>query len=359
MSKPLTFLVGTYTEPILFGTGQVLESRGKGIYTCSFNPEHGEMSLLNGAQETPNPSYLALDASHRFLYAVNETKTYQGASSGAVSAFALDARGGLTLLNQQPSFGADPCHLTVHPTDKFLCVANFSGGSVSVFPIRKDGSLGEVSSVVHHRGSSLHPVRQTEPHPHAVTPVDKFLYVPDLGLDKIMIYELEGETLKPAQQPFVKVEPGAGPRQIVMRGRYAYLVNELNSTITIYERAKDTGSLEALQTLSTLPEGFTGDNICAELQFSNQFLYVSNRGHDSVAIFSISETDGRLTHLGHQSCGGKTPRHFTISPRGDTMLVANQDSDSVVVFKLDKVTGQLEATGQVLEIPTPVCVMFI
>ena len=358
------FFVGTYTEPITFGTGEVFESKGRGIYRGTFNPESGEVALL-GVTEVHNPSYLAFGPSRNVLYAVNETDTYRGTTSGAVSAFAVDQEGALTSLNQRPSYGADPCHLSIESAGRFVFVANYTGGSVSVFPVREDGSLGEVSDTVQHSGSGRgpHPVRQDGPHTHAAT-LDlsgKFLYVPDLGLDRVMSYELEAQgTLTPAKQPFVEVKAGAGPRQIVFSSDgYAYLLNELDATVSVY-RHKDSGALQEVQTLSTLPEDFKGDNLCAEVQLSpsGRFLYSSNRGHDSIAIFSVSEADGRLSLIGHKSTGGKTPRHFTLSPRGDYMLVANQDSDNLVIFRRDEGTGRLEATGQVLEIPSPVCVIF-
>ena len=368
MSEHQTFFVGTYTEPITFGTGEVFESKGRGIYRGTFNPESGEAALL-GVTEVHNPSYFAFGPSRNVLYAVNETDTYGGTTSGAVSAFAVDQDATLTSLNQlnqRPSYGADPCYLSVDSAGAFVFVANYSSGSVSVFPVQKDGSLGEVSDTVQHSGSSRgpHPVRQDGPHAHAAT-LDlsgKFVYVPDLGLDRVMVYELSAQgTLKPAQHPFTEVKPGAGPRQIVFSANgYAYLLNELNATVSVYRHDKNSGALQEVQTLSTLPEDFEGDNICAEVQLSpsGKFLYSSNRGHDSIAIFKVSEAGGQLTLVGHQSTGGKTPRHFTISPGGDYMLVANQDSDNLVVFRRNEGSGKLEATGQVVEIPSPVCVLF-
>ena len=367
MSEPLTLLIGTYTEPIEFGTGQILESQGRGIYSYRFNPADGEATFKDVTQSVRNPSYLTLRKrrGRKVLYAVNETKNHQGGTSGAVSAFRLDTEGTLILLNQQPSFGADPCHLTTDPTGKFLLVANFTSGSVSVFPLEEDGSLGDASDVVQHTGRGPHPIRQTGPHAHAVTfdPSGKFVYVPDLGLDRVMIYSLGTRgTLEPTSKPFVQVKPGAGPRQIVMHPKYlyAYLINELDSSLTVYERNENTGDLTEVQTLRTLPEHFEADNIGAEVQLSpsSEFLYASNRGHDSIALFRVSTGGDRLTLIGHESTRGRTPRHFTISPQGDFILAANQDSGTVVVFKREEATGRLEAVGQPLEVPTPVCVLF-
>ena len=365
MSEQSLFFVGTYTEAIEFGTGQVLGGKGGGIYAYSFGARGGEAVPLHVTEGVINPSYLAFDPPRRFLYAVNEGKTYQGAATGAVSAFAVERGGRLRFLNKKPSHGADPCHLAVDPSGARALVANFASGSVSVLPIRADGSLGDASDTVQHEGSSLDPARQRGPHAHAVTlgPAGRFVYVPDLGLDRVMIYELTAQgTLEAAPQPFVATKPGAGPRQLVFcpSGHHAYLINELNSTLSVYRHDPETGRLEEVQTLSALPADFNGDNTCAEVQLapSGRFLYGSNRGHDSIAIFAVDEVEGALSLIGHEPCGGKTPRHFTLSPRGDSLLVANQDSDTVVIFECDEVTGKLTATGQVLDVPTPVCVKF-
>ena len=359
------FFVGTYTEPILFGTGQVLEGQGKGIYACTLDLETGATELLSVTEGIRNPSYLAFDPESKFLYAVNELKEFEGTASGAVSAFAFDKRSGkLTLLNTQPSHGTDPCHLTVDRTGKHVLVANFASGSVSVYPVQSDGSLGRASDVVQHEGSSLDPVRQGGPHAHAVT-LDhqgKFVYVPDLGLDQVFIYALNTErgTLKSVGA--VRTQPGAGPRQLVMHPSKpcAYLINELNSMMTSYAYDEATGELSELQTLSTLPLGFEGASTCAEVQIApnGAFLYGSNRGHDSVVVYATSE-DGTLILRGHESTGGEIPRNIIVSPKGDYLLAANQDTQNLVVFKLDVATGMPVATGESLKVPTPVCVKFI
>ena len=358
------FFVGTYTEPILFGTGQVLVGQGKGIYAYAFDPETGVAKLLNVTEGVRNPSYLAFGLERKFLYAVNELKEFGGAASGAVSAFALDQPSGkLTLLNTQPSHGTDPCHLTVDRTGEYVLVANFASGSVSVYPIQLDGSLGEASDVVQHEGSSLDPVRQSGPHAHAVTLDNqgKFVYVPDLGLDQVVIYKLDTECGKLKSVGAVHTRPGAGPRQLVMHPSKprAYLINELNSMMTAYAYDEETGELSELQTLSTLPLGFEGVSTCAEVQIApnGAFLYGSNRGHDSVAVYAISE-DGTLALQGHEGTSGEVPRNIVLSPRGDYLLAANQDTQNLAMFKLDRATGMPVATGESLEVPTPVCVKF-
>ena len=360
-----TFFVGTYTEQILFGTGQVLEGKGEGIYAFTLDHETGKVQPLNVTRGVRNPSYLAFDAKREFLYAVNEFKEFEGTASGAVSAFSLNSDSGeLTFLNMQPSHGTDPCHLTVDRTGRYVLVANFASGSVSVYPVQTDGSLGEASDVVQHEGSSIDPVRQRGPHAHAVTLDNqgRFVYVPDLGLDQVIIYELDTEQgrLKPAGA--VDVEPGAGPRQVVMhpKGGYAYLINELDSTMTAYAYDEKSGSLSELQTLPTLPEGFDGVSTCAEVQISpsGDYLYGSNRGHNSVVVYAINQ-DGTLTLKGHEGTGGEVPRNFVINPKGDYLLSANQDTGNLVVFRIDEDAGMPVATGESLEVPTPVCVKFI
>ncbi len=296
---------------------------------------------------------------------MNEFKEFEGRASGGVSAFALgESSGTLTFLNAQPSHGTDPCHLSVDKTGKYVLVANFASGSVSVYPVQPDGSLGEASDVIQHQGSSVDPVRQSGPHAHAVTLDNqgKFVYVPDLGLDQVVIYKLDVGRGKLESVGAVRTEPGAGPRQVVMHPskNYAYLINELNSTMTAYAYDTDTGALSELQTLSTLPAGFKEASTCAEVQIApdGTYLYGSNRGHNSVAVYEINE-DGTLNLRGHKGTGGEIPRNFVVSPAGDYLLAANQDTQNLVVFKLDKATGMPVATGETLDVPTPVCVKFL
>ncbi len=369
MSKQRTVFIGTYTEPILFGTGKILNGQGKGIYVYRLDVSSGAFEPWGVAEGVRNPSYLALDPSHRFLYAVNELKEFKGTESGAVSAFSVDLTSGtLSLLKMQPCHGTDPCHLVVDKTGSYVLVANFKSGSVGVFPIREDGALGDATHVVQHQGSSADPVRQSGPHAHAVTldQTGRFVFVPDLGIDKVMIYTFDAGRgkLEPNQkQPWVETAAGAGPRQLVMHpgGRYAYLINELDSTMTAYRYDADRGTLRELQTASTLPEGFDGASTCAEVAISpsGQFLYGSNRGHDSIVIYAIDPQDGTLTWLGHESTRGSTPRHFAIDPDGLFLLAANQDTHNVVSFRLDPVSGALGTTGHSVDVPTPVCVVVI
>jgi 6-phosphogluconolactonase len=365
MPKQRLVFIGTYTDPIRFGTGRILEGKGKGIYVYRLDVSSGAMELCSLSEGVPNPSYLAFDPSHRFLYAVNELKEFEGAPTGAVSAFSLEPGSGkLRFLNMKPTHGTDPCHLTVDKTGRYVLVANFMSGSVCVLPIGEDGSLGDATDVIQHQGSSVHPLRQSGPHAHAVTLDDtgRYAFVPDLGIDRLMVYKFDVNRgkLEPNDEPWVEVAAGAGPRQLVMhpRGGYAYLINELDSTMTAFRYNRDTGMLREIQTLSTLPGDFKGASACAEVQISpsGEFLYGSNRGHDSIVIYAINQRDGTLTCIGHESTRGKTPRNFVVDPAGEFLLVANQDTNSVVTFRLDPASGELMATGYRAEVPTPVCV---
>jgi len=366
--KPATLVfVGTYTEPILFGTGQVLVGKGGGIHSFIFDAQAGTLTPHLVTKGVRNPSYLCLNCEGTHLYCVNEYKEHEGQASGGVSAFRIEPdTGGLIWLNTRPSHGTDPCHLVIDPTGRHLLIANFASGSTCVLPILADGSLGAESDWVQHEGSSVHPVRQSGPHAHAVafSPDGCFAYVPDLGMDEVVIFAFDAVagTLEHADLPRVRCRPGAGPRQVVMhpRGGFAYLINELDSTMTAYAHDPATGGLAELQTLSTLPEGFEGPTSCAEVQITpdGRFLYGSNRGHNTLAIFAIDPATGELTALGWQSTGGAVPRNFQIDPSGRFICVANQDSDNLVVFRLDPQTGALTRFGTVAEVGTPICVRF-
>lgn len=358
--------VGTYSEPILFGTGQVLNGKGGGIHVFGLDRGTGAIETL-AVTPARNPSYLTFHPRLPVLYAVNEFKQYQGRASGAVSAFRYDGSGALTLLSMQASEGTDPCHLIADATGRCVLVANFASGSVSVLPIDAEGALGPASCVVQHQGSSVDPVRQAGPHAHAVAldASNRFALVPELGGDCTQSYVLDAAAARimpHPTQPAVPVAPGGGPRQLAFHpsGRFAYLINELNSTIDAYAWSAADGTLAPLQTIGTLPAGFSGHSTCAEVQVSpdGRFLYGSNRGHDSLAIFAIDGDSGRLTPAGHVSTGGRIPRNFDIHPSGEILAAANQDTDDVVFFRVDRTTGGLTQTGQVLHVGTPVCVRF-
>jgi 6-phosphogluconolactonase len=360
-ARTLVF-VGTYTH----GRRPVAQ-RSVGIYSYWLDPSSGGLTPARKTPKVANPSYLALDPGQRCLYAVTETQTTDGQPGGGVSAFAVDLdTGGLRFLNRQPSHGTDPCHVCVDRSGRYVMLANYSSGSVALYPIEGDGRLGAATSVVQHVGSSVDAERQAGPHAHSINvdPSNRYALAADLGVDKILVYRLDLERgrLVPNDPPSVATSPGAGPRHLDFHpsGRYAYVVNELASSMTAYAFDEAAGTLRELQTLSTLPDDFAGRNSCADVHVtpSGRFVYGSNRGHDSLAIFAIDPGTGRLTRVGWESTQGQTPRGFGIDPTGTLLLAANQDTSTIVAFRIDGETGRLTPTGSVSEAPTPVCVKY-
>jgi len=358
-------LLAPPTQELLLYVGTYTSGKSEGIYVYKFDLSSGEFKHLSTAKGVVDPSFLAIDPRRRHLYAVNEIEEFGGKPGGAVSAFKVDPQtGSLQFLNQQPSLGGAPCHVTVDKIGKFVLVANYVGGNAAVLPIN-DSGLGTPVDMVQHGGSSVNPERQKGPHAHNVVldKTNRHAFVTDLGLDKIMIYRFDGRNgkLTPNSAPWVKLKPGAGPRHFTFHpnGRWAYVINELDSTFTAFTYVSGSGSLKEMQTVSTLPTGFSGENSCADVHVSpsGKFLYGSNRGHDSIVVFSINPGTGKLTFVEHVSTGGKTPRNFTIDPSGAFLLAANQKSDNVVSFRIDATSGRLRPTGHVAEIPTPVCLV--
>jgi len=354
------FFVGTYTEP---ATGS------KGIYSYRYDASTHEITPLGLAAETTNPSWVALSPNGQFLFAVNELGNYKGPNSGGVSAFSVDhSTGKLTFLNEVGSRGADPCYVTVDKTGKWVLVANYTGGSVAVFPVTEDGKLGEASSFVQHTGHGTDPKRQEAPHAHSInlSPDNRFAYVDDLGLDQVLVYKFDAAkgTLTPNDPPYAKIEGGSGPRHFALRAdaKFAYVVSEMKGTVTVLANDTHAGSLRPIQTVSTLPAGFKGNIEDAEIEIhpSGKFLYASNRGDgNSIAIFAIDAAKGTLTPIDITSTQGKTPRNFAIDPSGTLLLAENMESNNIVVFRIDQNTGKLTPTGKVLEISQPVCVKFL
>ena len=349
--------VGTYTA-----------KERKGIYAYRFTPASSKLRSLGLVAETPNPSFLAIDPKERFLYAVNELEKYKGEPSGSVSAFAIDQKSGkLSLLNQVSSRGTDPCYISLDRSGKYVLVANYSSGSVAVFPVRKDGGLGEATSFVQHAGSGPNRERQEGPHAHwiGVTPDNRFAMSADLGIDKVLVYRFNEKTgeLSANDPAFAQLEPGSGPRHIDFHpnGKFAYVLSELQSTVRSFAYDAEHGALTELQSIATIPKEFSGTNYPAELRVhpNGRFLFVSNRGHDSIAVFSIDQRKGTLTLVGDFSTQGKKPRNFQIDPSGSHLFVANQESGNIVVFNIDQETGKLTSTGQVLQVDSPVCLRFI
>jgi 6-phosphogluconolactonase len=346
--------VGTYTE-----------HGSKGIYAYRFDARTGQSTALGLAAESAQPSFLTVDASGHFLYAVNETESYDGQPTGAVSAFAIDSAGGkLSLLNQVSSRDGGPAHIALDQTGKYALVSNYTRGSVAVFPVLKDGRLGEASAFVQHHGARVDKDRQEQPHAHAVamSSDNRFALVADLGLDQIFAYPFDSAKGTLGQDPHItKAKPGAGPRHLVFnsKGTLLYMINELQSSVTTYTYDPANGGLRELSTISTLPDGFSGHAAAAEIALhpSGRFLYASNRGPDSIAVFSIA-SEGSLSHVEFVSVNGKTPRNFAIDPTGSWLFVGDQESDKVVIFRINHKNGRL-TPGQVLQISSPACVTFV
>jgi 6-phosphogluconolactonase len=341
--------------------------KSKGIYAYRFDAATAQLTSLGLVAETMSPSFLAVHPNRRFLYTVNAVAS-KGRKDGGVSAFTIDRRTGkLSFLNEVSSRGAGPCHLTVDRTGKDVLVANYGGGSVAVFPVLRDGRLGDASAFVQHAGSSVNRARQQGPHTHSIlpSPDNRFVLAADLGLDQVLVYRFDPTkgSLAANTPAFAKLTPGTGPRHFAFHpnGKFVYVNGEMGSTISVFSYDASNGVLRELQTLSTLPKDFSGNNTTAEVEVhpAGRFLYVSNRGHDSIAVFAIDPRRGTLTPVEYVSAQGKQPWNFEIDPSGTFLFAANRISDNIVVFRIDAKTGRLTPTGQVLEVPSPVCVKFV
>jgi 6-phosphogluconolactonase len=350
--------IGTYTRRESF-----VDGKAEGIYIYRLDPDSGELTYAATvtSESMVNPSFLTVSPDRRFLYAVNEIGGDKG-PHGTVSAFAVDpATGGLRYLNQQSTHGLAPCYVHIEPEGRYCLVANYETGNLGVLPIQADGRLGEATDVVQFSGSGPNPDRQAGPHAHMVLsdPAGAYILVVDLGSDRLMAFRLDRErgALVPAETPWTQLSPGSGPRHLAFHPSwpFAYVINELQSTITALRYG--SGMFEALQTLSTLPADFTGQNLGAAIKVapSGRFLYASNRGHNSIATYAIDPQTGPLTLVGHEPTQGIGPRDFTIDPSGALLLAANQDSDTVVTFRIHPESGTLRATGHMAAVPTPVC----
>ena len=341
--------VGTYTR-----------KTSEGIYVYRFNTQTGDFTPVSIAKGVSNPSFLAISPDQRFLYAVG------GTTGDSARAFSIDKPSHqLTLLNSQASGGKGGAHIAIDKTGKWVIVGHYVSGSLSVLPVQTDGSLGAVRQVIQHEGKSVDLERQTKPYVHSINiaPNNKDVFVPDLGMDKIMTYTLDAKTgqLTAGNPAFTAVTPGSGPRHFTFHpnGKFAYAIQEMGSMITGFRYRE--GRLHPFQTIKTLPDEYTGRKWSADIHISpdGRFLYGSNRAHESLAIFSISQKTGQLTLVGHQPVDGKTPRNFAIDPTGNFVLVANQDSDNITIFKRDNQTGKLTFTGKEITVSMPVCLKFI
>lgn len=351
------FLIGSYTEPILFGTGEVFHGKGRGISFCTF--EDGNIEIK---KEIPlrNPSFLTVDEKNKKIYAVNEMKEYLGKSGGGMTELSYDDEGNMSINGTFHTYGSDPCHIALGPNGQFVVTANFASGSVTVYPIDEMNNVRNDYQLFEHKGSSIHPVRQKGPHAHSCifAPDQELFYVPDLGMDQLVAYRYEGSVVYLAEQNAVRVPAGSGPRygEFGKDGTHFYLINEISSQVMHFSYG--SGRMEFKNVVNTLPSDFTGNNICSDLHITpdGKFLYASNRGHDSLVCYQIDE-EGNLIFVERKDCGGKTPRNFAIDRTGTYLLVGNQDSDTIVVFQIDE-NGHM---NQINEIATgsPVCIQFL
>lgn len=347
--------VGTYSQ------------RGsQGIYVYEFDRKLSSFKLLQTKPEIKDPNFLALSPGGDHLYAVNTVKGEDGKNKDVISSFTINPKNGtLAMINQMPDYGNGACHISMDNKGKWLFVSNYTSGNLAIYPVKNDGSVGDTVQFINDLGRSLN-IRQKAPHVHStlVSPDNKFVYVADLGIDKVLIYTLDQKTgkLSPAKEPSASTEPGAGPRHFTFHPKksFFYVAQEINSTVSFFKRNESTGSLSPFQTLSTLPEGFSGRNLVADIHIDpkGKYLYITNRGHNSIAIFLIKE-DGKLELLGHEPVKGDHPRNFMVDPKGEFILVANQNTDNIVMFKIDKTTGKLTYSGVTMTVPGVVCLKWV
>ncbi len=358
-SKEFFVYFGTYTK-----------GQSQGIYRARFDSGSGHLSAVELAIAAADPSFLAVHPTGKFLYAIDESADPAKKPGRGVLAYGVDAHtGALTRLNEQEPGGPGPCYLEVDRSGRTLLVANYSGGSVAVLPLETDGRIGKANTVQKHQGSSVNPNRQKQPHAHAihVAPDNRHALVPDLGIDRVMLYRLDSQksTLAANDPASVSLPPGSGPRHLAFhpQGKFVYVINELLCTMAVFAYEPRGGTMTAIQTISTLPAGekVQGGYSTAEViaHPGGMFLYGSNRGHNSIVVYGVDAATGKLTLVQHQPTGGKTPRHFAVDPTGTWLLAENQDSNSVVVFRIEEKSGQLTPTGQSLEVPSPVCAVFV
>lgn len=359
-TKKMLLYIGTYTS-----TG-----KSEGIYVHEFDATTGKLTPLHIVKNVLEPSFLTISKDRKHLYAVNELLEYEGKKSGAVSAFSIDQKtGNLQFLNKQPSLGGAPCHISITEDGKFVLVANYLGGNVSVYPIEKDGKLGASVDLVQHSGFGPNKDRQEAAHAHSINLVipNRFACAADLGIDKIMIYRFDEKTGKLTtneNQPFYQSKAGSGPRHLTFHhnGKYCFVINELDLTVSSLAFDNKLGTLTEIQTVPTLPAGASTAGVtCADIHISpnGKFLYGSNRGHNSIVSYKIDGQSGKLEYIEHTPTQGKKPRNFAIDLSGKFLLVANQDSNNIVVFRIDEETGKLQSTGNTVQVPTPVCLKFI
>jgi len=364
--RPSSQIASAQDNLVFFGTHSV--GPQKGISVAHFNSETGILTKPELLIEAPAPAYFIIHPNGRNLYVCNSNDFAKGYTGQTISSYKIDPKDiTLTFQNQQLSGGADPSYVCIDATERFLLTANYKGGSVAVIAIKPDGSLGEITANIKHSGRSVDTVRQTQPYAHSIKldPSNRFALVADLGLDKLLVYRFDSKTgsLEENDPPFVKVSPGSGPRHISFHpnGKFVYLINEMASTVITYAWDSKTGKLTELQTSSTLPADFKGKNACAEIEVypNGKFLYGSNRGHESLALFKINKRTGIISLIENIPTQGHSPRNFEFDPTKNWLIVTNHDSDNAMVFKIDKKSGHLTPNGTPLPIVYPFCIRFL
>lgn len=363
----LTSANGQQKKSEFLYVGTFSDRASKGIYVFDFDRDSGKLLDVQAVSHKDSPSFLEVHPTRKVLYAVYREGIDRHDKAGTIVAYKIDsASGKLTMLNEMSTYGADPCHVSIHPGGKLAFVSNYNGGNIAVYALDDKGLLKDTTMVLQHHGSSINPARQKEPHMHSAIPSSdgRYVYASDLGTDKIMIYRVKGQKLVPAREAFQKSTPGAGPRHFAMHptGRYAYSIEELSSTVAAYRLNRKTGALIAIQRIPTLPkDSLQIANSTADIHVSpdGRFLYASNRGHDSLVIYGIDQTTGKLIYIGHQKTLGGHPRNFFIDQQNQFVFVANRDQDNVVVFRRNMETGALEYTGEQVEVPAAVCVRLL
>ncbi|MDP1510855.1 lactonase family protein [Paenibacillus sp. CMAA1739] len=353
----------TAQQKLLVFAGSYAELEGNGVYSYTFNEETGALTLQDEFSGLKNPTFLNVDVKNRKLYSIGETTSAAGAKVGEASAFEIDpVKGTFTLLNRAENVGSTTCHIQRDPSDRYLIVVSYHGGMVGLVSLTEDGRIGELLDVKQHEGKGAHPERQDRPHPHSsfFSPDGRFLFVQDLGLDLIRVYTIDDSKGQLVLHGETKTHAGAGPRHLTFHpnGKFAFVINEVDSTITSFAYDAEAGKLTELESVPTLPADFTGENTTAEIAISQDgaYLYGSNRGHDSIVVYAVDAATGKLSLVEHVSAEGEHPRHFALTPNGDYMLVANRDTNNIVTFKVDKASGRLTYTGQQVTVSKPVCV---
>jgi len=351
--------VGTYTR-----RSADQPHRRESIYLCEFDPVSGTLELRGAIADVPNPSFLAISKDEKFLFAVNEEASFHGVDGGGASAFSLDTSP-ISFINARPTHGESPCYITLDAAQKWALVANYTGGNLTVFPIAENGQLGAAAFIHQNEGHSVNAERQKSAHAHCVIfdPAGRYVLAADLGIDQVLVFRFDAASGHLLPHRAAAVEPGAGPRHLEFHpnGRFLYLVNELNFSVTVFSYDADQGALAHKQTIIALPDHVEGARWGADIHItrSGEFLYASNRGVDCIAAFAVNPQDGTLTLIETVPSGGSMPRNFALDLTENYLLVAHQNSDSIIIFKIDKTTGKLTQTGHALSIPSPVCVKIV